>query len=33
MVAVYGEVRLDWGVADKVKNIIADADEGRLEDC
>jgi hypothetical protein len=26
MVAVYGEVRLDWGVANKVKDIIA-ADE------
>jgi hypothetical protein len=26
MVAVYGEARLDWGVADKVKGIIADVD-------
>jgi hypothetical protein len=33
MVAVYEEVRLDWGVVDKVKDIIADADEVRLEDC
>jgi hypothetical protein len=33
MVATYGKVDLDWGVADKVKDIIADADEGRLEDC
>jgi hypothetical protein len=33
MVATYGKVDLDWGVADKVKDVIADADEGRLEDC
>jgi hypothetical protein len=33
MVAMYGEVNLDWGVADKVKDVIADADEGRPEDC
>jgi hypothetical protein len=32
MVVIYGEVDLDWGVADKVKDVIADADEGRLED-
>jgi hypothetical protein len=32
MVAIYEEVDLDWGVADKVKDVIADADEGRLED-
>jgi hypothetical protein len=31
MMAVYREVRLDWDVADKVKDIIVDADEGRFE--
>jgi hypothetical protein len=33
MVATYGKVDLDWGVTDKVKDVIADTDEGRLEDC
>jgi hypothetical protein len=33
MVAIYGEGDLDWGITDKVKDVIADADEGRLEDC
>jgi hypothetical protein len=31
MVAVYGEAKLDWGVADKVKDIIADVDKGGLK--
>jgi hypothetical protein len=31
MVAVYGEARLDWGVADKVKGIIADVNKGGLK--
>jgi hypothetical protein len=33
MVATDGKVDLDRGVADKVEDVIADADEGRLEDC
>jgi hypothetical protein len=33
MVAVYGEARLDWGVVNKVKDIIVDVDKGRFEDC
>jgi hypothetical protein len=31
MVAAYGEARLDWGVADKVKSIIVDVDKGGLK--
>jgi hypothetical protein len=33
MVVTDGNVYLDWDVADKVEDVIADADEGRLEDC
>jgi hypothetical protein len=33
MVVVYGEARLDRGVAGKVKDIIADVDKWRFEDC
>ena len=32
MVVIDGKVDLDSGVADKVGNVIVDADEGRLED-
>jgi hypothetical protein len=31
MVVVYGEARLDWGVADKVKDIFADVDKEGLK--
>jgi hypothetical protein len=31
MVAVYGEAKLDWGVTDKVKDIIADVGKGGLK--
>ena len=32
MVVIDGKVDLDSGVADKVGDVIVDADEGRLED-
>jgi hypothetical protein len=33
MVVTDGKVDLDSGVANKVEDVIADADEGRLEGC
>ena len=32
MVEIDGKVDLDLGIADRVEDVIADADEGRLED-
>ena len=32
MVVIDGKVELDSGVADRVGDVVVDADEGRLED-